>query len=244
MAHPTGFDFTQFVPGFDFLKNLTPGGAAASAASAATPGWVAPTLDPEELDKRIQELKTVQFWLEQNAKAVGATIQALEVQRMTLATLKGMNMSFNDLAESLKVKPQAANAASPFAFTPAPEPQPEPQAAKAPEPEPEAKPEVDATKAAGIDPAHWWGALTDQFQNIAKHAMTDMTDMAQRASAHTNASAAKTPSAKAATSPKAKAKPAAKRVRKPAAKRASATKPAAKTAAKTAGTRSSKPAAR
>lgn len=247
MAHPAGFDFTQFVPGFDFLKNLTPGGAAASAASAATPGWVAPTLDPEELEKRIQELKTVQFWLEQNAKAVGATIQALEVQRMTLATLKGMNMSFNDLAESLKVKPQATTAASPFTFTSAPEaaPEPAPQAAAAPEPEPEVKPQEGQTKAAGIDPAHWWGALTDQFQNIAKHAMTDM---AQRASAHTNASAAKTSSAKAATSPKAKAKPAVKRVRKPAAKRASAAKPAAniatKTAVKTVGTRSSKPAAR
>lgn len=247
MAQPAGFDFTQFVPGFDFLKNLTPGGAAASAASTAAPGWVAPTLDPEELEKRIQELKTVQFWLEQNAKAVGATIQALEVQRMTLATLKGMNMSFNDLAESLKVKPQAAKTASPFAFTPSPEP--EPQAAETPEPEPkpeaqpEAQPEVGASKAAGIDPAHWWGALTDQFQNIAKHAMTDM---AQRASAHANAhaSAGKTSSAKAATAPKAKAKPVAKRVRKPAAKRTSAAQPAVKTAAKTAGTGSRKPAAR
>jgi len=247
MAQPAGFDFTQFVPGFDFLKNLTPGGAAASAASTAAPGWVAPTLDPEELEKRIQELKTVQFWLEQNAKAVGATIQALEVQRMTLATLKGMNMSFNDLAESLKVKPQAPKTASPYAFTPASEPEPEPevQAAEAPEPQPipEAQPEVGASKAAGIDPAHWWGALTDQFQNIAKHAMTDM---AQRASAHANAnaSAGKAPSAKAATAPKAKAKPTAKRVRQPAAKRASAAKPAVKKAAKTAGTGRSKPATR
>jgi hypothetical protein len=245
MAHPTGFDFTQFVPGFDFLKNLTPGGAAASAASAATPGWVAPTLDPEELDKRIQELKTVQFWLEQNAKAVGATIQALEVQRMTLATLKGMNMSFNDLAESLKVKPQATSAASPFAFTPAPAktpaPEPAPQAAATPEPEPkpEVEPQEGQTKAAGIDPAHWWGALTDQFQNIAKHAMTDM---AQRASAHASAGATK--SAKTTNEPKTKAKPAAKRARKPAAKRASAAKPSEKTAAKTVGTRSSKPVAR
>jgi hypothetical protein len=247
MAHPAGFNFTQFVPGFDFLKNLTPGGAAASSASAATPGWVAPTLDPEELEKRIQELKTVQFWLEQNAKAVGATIQALEVQRMTLATLKGMNMSFNDLAESLKVKPQATTAASPFSFTPAPEP--EPQAASAPEPEakPEAQPEVGAAKAAGIDPAHWWGALTDQFQNIAKHAMTDM---AQRASAHANAHAsanaspAKSPSTKAATSPKAKAKPAAKRARQPAAKRATAATAADNPAEKPASTRSRKSSAR
>ena len=129
MTNPAGFDFTKFVPGFDFLKNLTPG-ANASGGSAA-PGWVAPTLDPEELEKRIQELKTVQFWLEQNTKAVGATIQALEVQRMTLNTLKGMNMSFNDLAESLKVKTEDATAAAAkYSFTQA---APEPKAA---EPEP------------------------------------------------------------------------------------------------------------
>ena len=52
MTNPAGFDFTKFVPGFDFLKNLTPGGGA--SAPSAAPGWVAPTLDPEELDKRIE----------------------------------------------------------------------------------------------------------------------------------------------------------------------------------------------
>lgn len=232
MTQPSGFDFTKFVPGFDFLKNLTPGGAAAAAASTAAPGWVAPTLDPEELEKRIQELKTVQFWLEQNAKAVGATIQALEVQRMTLATLKGMNMSFNDLAESLKVKPQAETSAftSPFNFTPASEaapqaaPTPEP-AAPAPEAAPKAKRASAKKTAAGVDPAHWWGALTDQFQTIAKHAMTDM---AHRANAHdtVHKTADASGAAPAARQAKPKAKPAAKRVRKPAAKRSS--KPAAR----------------
>ena len=54
--------------------------------------WIAPTLNPEELEKRIEELRTVQFWLEQNARMLGATIQALEVQRMTLSTLKTMNV--------------------------------------------------------------------------------------------------------------------------------------------------------
>ena len=232
MTHPAGFDFTKFVPGFDFLKNLTPGGGA-SAANAA-PGWVAPTLDPEELDKRIQELKTVQFWLEQNTKAVGATIQALEVQRMTLATLKGMNMSFNDLAESLKVKPEeAAQAASKYSFTQAaPEPTPAaPEAPAATEAAPKAKPK--ATKAAksrstpkaeqGVDPAHWWGALTDQFQHIATHAMNDM---AHRATAHAATTDTKPAAAKSAK-PVAKkaARPAA---RKPAAKKTAARKPAAK----------------
>ena len=72
--------FTSFAPGFEFLQGLV------KNAGAALPGmgqWVAPTLNPEELDKRIQELKTVQFWLEQNARMLGATIQALEVQKMT-----------------------------------------------------------------------------------------------------------------------------------------------------------------
>ena len=138
MTNPAGFDFTKFVPGFDFLKNLTPGGA--TSAPSAAPGWVAPTLDPEELDKRIQELKTVQFWLEQNTKAVAATIQALEVQRMTLNTLKGMNMSFNDLAESLKVKPEdAAAQTSKYAFTQAAEPTPA---------QPDASPKASKAKSA------------------------------------------------------------------------------------------------
>ena len=217
MTNPTGFDFTKFVPGFDFLKNLNPGNA--SSASATAPGWVAPTLDPEELEKRIQELKTVQFWLEQNAKAVGATIQALEVQRMTLATLKGMNMSFNDLAESLKVKPQEAAPAEPkYTFTPA-EPAPESDAPKA---EPKAsKSRSKKAETSGVDPSHWWGALTDQFQHIAAQAMTDMAHRAQaHAATETAAPAAKKTAAKTAARKSAAPKTAARKT------------PARKTAAK------------
>ena len=66
--------------------------------------WVAPTLNVEELEKRIGELKAVHFWLDQNSKALGATIQALEVQKMTLATLKGMNFNMGDVANALKLK--------------------------------------------------------------------------------------------------------------------------------------------
>ena len=213
MSTPQGFDFTKFVPGFDFLKNLTPG----ASGTAAAPGWVAPTLDPEELDKRIQELKTVQFWLEQNAKAVGATIQALEVQRMTLATLKGMNMSFNDLAESLKVKPtqdsqgdEATAKASPFQFnTSFDQPAAKTKSASKPRKATPKKKPADAGKssasqtAAAVDPSHWWGALTDQFQHIAHKAMTDMARTAQQhagapkaSTSATGASGAKTATTK------------------------------------------------
>src|SRR5678816_4564681 len=93
--------FGKLVPGFDFLQSLV------KNAGQALPGigqWVAPTLDPAELDKRIGELRTVQYWLEQNARMLAATIQALEVQRMTLSTLKSMNVQMGDLRDSLKLK--------------------------------------------------------------------------------------------------------------------------------------------
>ena len=110
MSDTTGFTqaygqasdaFTKFVPGFEFLQGLVK-----NAGKALPPmgQWVAPTLDPAELERRIEELKTVQFWLEQNARMLGATIQALEVQRMTLGTLKGMNVSMGDLTEALKMR--------------------------------------------------------------------------------------------------------------------------------------------
>src|SRR5664279_1642897 len=99
--------FGKLVPGFDFLQSLV------KNAGSALPGigqWVAPTLDPAELDKRISELRTVQYWLEQNARMLAATIQALEVQRMTLSTLQTMNVQMGDLRESLQLKTPAAAA--------------------------------------------------------------------------------------------------------------------------------------
>ncbi len=100
--------FGKLVPGFDFLQNLAKQAAGSAAQSIpqlpSLGNWVAPTLNVEELDKRIQELKTVQFWLDQNALALKATIQALEVQKMTLATLKGMNFNMGDVANAFKLK--------------------------------------------------------------------------------------------------------------------------------------------
>ena len=163
--------------------------------------WVAPTLNVEELDKRIQELRAVQFWLDQNAKALAATIQALEVQKMTLATLKGMNLSMNELAESLKLKPQAA-AAAPAPAAAAPAPAPEPQSA--PKAKPKAKAKEAEADAGVIDPLQWWGSLTQQFQHIAANAMQDAAKNAAAGSeAVAQAAGVKKP---AAAKPKAKAR--------------------------------------
>lgn len=107
----TAFGFGKFIPGFDFLQGLASGAGAAAQPLGKVPEWVAPTVSIEEVDKRVAELKAVQFWLEQNSRALAATIQALEVQRMTLATLKGMNVSMAELAKSFTFPPGAAGAA-------------------------------------------------------------------------------------------------------------------------------------
>ena len=155
-------DFGKLVPGFDFLKNLSAQSAASAAPAmpgmAQLGGWVAPTLNVEELDKRIAELKAVQFWLDQNATALKATIQALEVQKMTLTALRGMNVNMNEMAQAFTARMPGA--------APAPEPAAKPQAA----PDSSAK---AAEGAAAIDPMQWWSALTQQFQSIAQAAIKD-----------------------------------------------------------------------
>jgi len=112
MSDAPGSGFGKYVPGFEFLQNLASqaAGGVAQGLGNSLPQmpnlshWVAPTFNVEELDKRIEELKAVHYWLDQNAKALGATIQALEVQKMTLATLQNMNFSLGDVANALKIK--------------------------------------------------------------------------------------------------------------------------------------------
>lgn len=170
--------FSKFVPGFEFLQDLV------KNAGAALPGvgqWVAPTLNPEELNKRIEELRTVQFWLEQNARMLGATIQALEVQRMTLSTLQSMNVPLADLHDTLKATlPQAMTAKPEPAPAPAPSPAEPPPAAAG-----KAAGKPAATEAAsalpGIDPMQWWSALSQQFTQLATQAMKDGGGVAPQA---------------------------------------------------------------
>ncbi|XVJ68439.1 MAG: hypothetical protein HEQ39_01390 [Rhizobacter sp.] len=168
--------FTKLVPGFDFLQGLV------KNAGAALPNmgqWVAPTLNPEELEKRIEELRTVQFWLEQNARMLGATIQALEVQRMTLSTLKTMNVQMEDLRDSLKIKLPGAELANQALAEGA-------AAASAVKKETPARKSSSkkadrlASSLPGVDPMQWWGALTKQFTELATTAMKDTaTDAAK-----------------------------------------------------------------
>ncbi len=182
MSQSAPFDFAALVPGFDFLNKLA---SAPASAAPSVSSWVAPTLDPKELEKRIQDLRTVKFWLEQNSQAVDATIKALEVQRMTLATLQGMNVSMGQLAQALKVPADAAPAKAASAAPSAAEPpakKPRPSAAGAAgagKGAKGAKAANGAESGAAVDPMAWWGALTQQFQQIAGDAMQEMQRKAQ-----------------------------------------------------------------
>ena len=195
--------FAKLVPGFDFLQGLVKN---AGAALPSIGQWVAPTLNPEELEKRIGELRTVQFWLEQNAKMLAATIQALEVQRMTLSTLKTMNVQMEDLRDSLQIRmpsmaaptppARAAETSTPRAPAPSAAPASEasddddadgagdaddaaPVATKSKaRPAPKAAPK--AAGPAAVDPLQWWGALTKQFSELAANAMKETAGDAAR----------------------------------------------------------------
>ena len=183
MSDPSAFGFGKFVPGFDFLQNL---GQAANPGAKGSPqgmpnmaSWVAPTLNIEELDKRIQELKTVQFWLEQNTNALKATIQALEVQKMTLSTLQGMNVNMADLAKAFTAKMPDLNPSKT-----SPEPQSTASQTSS-ESTSAAGEDTHATSGAGkeapaVDPMQWWGSLTQQFQNIAAAAVKDVAAKAMK----------------------------------------------------------------
>ena len=188
MSDTANAGFGKFVPGFDFLQNLAKGASQNIPQLPNLANWVAPSLNSEELEKRIDELKAVHFWLDQNSKALGATIQALEVQKMTLATLKGMNFNLGDVANAFKLKAAdsvaygmqrvtekaesaaktlsnvASNAASSVGAV----------AKSATSKSAKTAASKPASGFGGlVDPLQLWGSLTQQFQQIAASAMKD-----------------------------------------------------------------------
>jgi hypothetical protein len=77
-------------------------------------GLAGPPLSLEDLDKRIADLKAVESWLNLNLGMLHGSIQALEVQRGTLATLKSMGASMAEAMRQSGVSTETM-AAMPFA---------------------------------------------------------------------------------------------------------------------------------
>ena len=73
------------------------------------PGMVTPTLDVDELDKRIKDMRAVEGWLKMNLNMLQMSIQGFEMQRATIAAIKAMSQH----AAGEEGVPEAA--ANPFA---------------------------------------------------------------------------------------------------------------------------------
>ncbi|WP_321812616.1 MULTISPECIES: PhaM family polyhydroxyalkanoate granule multifunctional regulatory protein [unclassified Burkholderia] len=154
------------------MMRMTPFGGMASfpgTASGLPPSlssmsdMMAPLTSVEELDKRITDLRAVEQWLKLNLGMLQSAIQALEVQRATLATLR----AFGAFAQSsMSAAEEAAVAAAQAASAPRADAQQAPDAAAA-----DAPPAGDAAQQA-FDPAGWWNLLQAQFNQLASLAMT------------------------------------------------------------------------
>jgi hypothetical protein len=75
------------------------------------PGMVTPTVDTDELGRRITDLKAVEGWLKSNLSMLQMTIQGLEMQRATLAALQSMSQSANTAGEAGAAQNPFANPA-------------------------------------------------------------------------------------------------------------------------------------
>lgn len=204
----------------DFVKNLW---GSMSVPGMSIPGITAPTLSVEELDKKINDLKAVESWLNLNMSMLRGSIQALEVQRGTIVTLKSMGASFaaavkqpgaseKSLFESVPYASaffqQAAAQAAPEAKAPEVKAAPAQEEPAAPRVTP---PLSDAAASAPMtNPSAWWNLLQDQFKQAVS---TAMAPEAATGGAEAKPAAAPKPAkpAAAAVADKASIKPPAKR---------------------------------
>ena len=225
----------------DFVKNLW---GSMSVPGMSIPGMAAPTLSVDELDKKIADLKAVESWLNVNVAMLRGTIQALEVQRGTIATLKSMGAALSNAVKQPGANEKSVLAAAPYAsaFFSQAAVEPVAKVEAKPEPKPEAvsaapeKAAAPASPAAAMpNPAVWWNLLQDQFKQavstaMSSDAMANAASMAQDAASKLSAGAGPagklgkavvkaatpaSPASPAAPEPAAKRAPAKPRVSKP-----------------------------
>lgn len=163
-------------------------------AGLAGPGGLAqslPTALPmnlEEFERRIADLRAVESWLRMNLSMLSSTIQGMEVQRSTIATLR----SFVDKVSSMDTG-AAAEPGQPtpleiaLGLKPAPKDSAAPasrdSSADAPAAKPEAAQADEPGAHEGLDNAArsasqaWWSLLQQQFNNIAAATAASMPGM-------------------------------------------------------------------
>jgi hypothetical protein len=179
--------FGQMLDGVEMVKRAW--------SNFNVPSAMLPTVDLNELDKRIGDLKAVEQWLNVNQSMLHNAIQGLEIQRGTLAAIRAFSEQAGMPPPMAAAPAKAANPtpkASPFSTDGWPmKPPPartDPEAAAKPEQaaarptpaemaqeKPYDKPQApdapaQAASAPGIDPGAWWTMLQNSFSQIAQAA--------------------------------------------------------------------------
>jgi hypothetical protein len=83
----------------DFFKSLW------GNMGVPLPGMVTPTVDTDELGRRITDLKAVEGWLKGNLSMLQMTIQGLEMQRATLMAIQAMSQPASESQPSQDANP-------------------------------------------------------------------------------------------------------------------------------------------
>lgn len=161
-----------------------------------------PLTNIEELDKRITDLRAVEQWLKLNLSMLQSAIQAMEVQRATLTTLR----AFGAFAQSQMTPPPAPEPARASGHA---APQPAPAAAA-----PGSEEASESAPPPGFDATAWWNLLQNQFNQLAQFAMTQPPGAAPTGTAEASENAGESAGAK------------------PAAKRAAASSPGSRSTKK------------
>lgn len=110
---------------FDFMRQLW------SSMGFGLPGMATPTLDVDEIEKRITDLRAVEGWLKMNLSMLQMTIQGLEVQRAALSAVRAMSQP-NEHGE-MPANPFTNPALWAWPFPPASDPASPPDDAPPPE---------------------------------------------------------------------------------------------------------------
>lgn len=148
-------------PLFASLEMMRQTFSTLSGANGLAKGFaMQPTLDPAELEKKINELKSVESWLKLNLSMLSSTIQGMEVQLATITTLQQFMAANRDSSKQSWPHSSATSA------TPSP-PSASAQAS-APENQTPTKANVPSPEALNADGAQaWWNMLTQQFSQLA-----------------------------------------------------------------------------
>lgn len=145
-------------------------------AAFSLPPNMAPTVDPDEVARRVSELKAVEQWLTMNLSMLRGTIQALEIQQGTLAALRAFGAAGAAAAGPAAASPAAAN--DPADASGAGAAAREPLRGESKADSAEEAPAADAPSAAGapsapdaLNPVAWWDMLQKQFGEVAAAAL-------------------------------------------------------------------------